>query len=96
MKICSVFSISKAHSSVAKPKSIFFCSCNLHYFRLFYAPAKFDAVVLQRPVYNSHIMNILLRGIIYILTEGAEQMIFTLALTQPRIIDVRGKLITSR
>ena len=53
MKMSFDLPISKAHSLVAKPKSIFFCSCNPHYFQLFYAPAKFDAVVLQHPVYKN-------------------------------------------
>ena len=51
MKMCFDFSISNAPSLVAKPKCCFFCSCNHHYFRLFYVPAKSDAVVLQHPVY---------------------------------------------
>ena len=51
--MCFDFSISKAHSSVAKPKSIFFARATPIIFgSSIYAPAKFDAVVLQHPVYK--------------------------------------------
>ena len=41
MKMCFDFSISKAHSSVAKPKLIFFfCSCNLHLFFALLCPCE--------------------------------------------------------